>query len=128
MKLKILALLLLLASIPRIDAGPTVVTEPNAGTYSVSPTAPFTEATGRELLGAASLTPTIASVSSSGSVATGARQVTLVFSSDFTGSVLGVAFSGAVDASLTLGGVPNATLTAISYTVTTGSIRIIQLR
>lgn len=69
--------------------------------------------------------PTITTASASGSIAAGSRKNTLIFSGDFTGSVLGVAFSGAVDGSLTIDAPSGDTLAAIAYIVTAGSIRII---
>lgn len=73
-------------------------------------------------------TPTITSVTSSGTVAAGARNVTFVFSSTFTGSILGVAYAGSSDASQTISAGSADALDAIAYTVTAGSMRIVDVR
>lgn len=78
----------------------------------------------RVILLGASRTPAIASVSSSGSVAAGKKVVDFIFSSDFTGTVLTVAFAGANDSVISFEAPPGDTLAAIAYTVTAGSIRI----
>lgn len=73
-------------------------------------------------------TPTISTASSTGTVAAGAKKLTLVFSSDFAGTVLGAAFSGAADKSIDLNAPDNDTLAAVAYTVSAGSIRIIKVQ
>lgn len=72
-------------------------------------------------------TPTISTVNSSGTVAAGARKLTFIFSGDFSGTVLGTAFAGGTDASLTIDAPAGDTLAAVGYTVASGSIRIIQI-
>lgn len=73
-------------------------------------------------------TPTITRVTSSGAspVVAGARSVTFVFSTDFVGTILAVAYTGAIQ-SITLTAPGNDTLAAIAYTVTAGSMDIIKL-
>jgi hypothetical protein len=74
---------------------------------------------------AATRTVAISSVSSSGSVAAGKKYISLIFSSDFTGTVGGVAFVGATDAFYDVPKLENGeTYAALSYTVTAGSVRI----
>jgi hypothetical protein len=73
-------------------------------------------------------TPTISSASTSGSVTAGARKITFIFSSDFTGTVLGVAFTGANDTYVNIDAPGNDTLTAVAYTVTAGSVRILKVQ
>lgn len=72
-------------------------------------------------------TPTITTVTGSGTVAAGSRKLTFVFSSDFAGSVLGATFSGPTDNSVTIDAPSGDTLGAVIYTVTAGSVRIIQI-
>lgn len=72
-------------------------------------------------------TPSIAVVNASGSVAAGARKVTFIFSTDFAGTVMGVAFSGANDAALPIESDGGNTLAAIAYTITAGSARIVKI-
>lgn len=63
----------------------------------------------------------------SGTVAARAKSVTFIFSSDFVGTVKGVAFTGAADSSITLNTPqPGDVLSSIAYTVTAGSVRIVR--
>jgi hypothetical protein len=73
-------------------------------------------------------TPTIASVTESGTIAAGAKSLTFVFSQDFTGTVLGVAFVGTTDSRISLDAPAGETLTAVVYTVTAGSFRLIKIQ
>lgn len=73
-------------------------------------------------------TPTITSVSTSGTVAAGAMKVTFIFSASFTGSILGCAYSGTTDGSQTIDAPLHDTLTAIPYVVSAGSIRIVVVK
>lgn len=75
----------------------------------------------------ANSTVSITSVSSSGQIASGFQEVTLIFSSDFEGTVQGVAFDGETDASLTLRAQSGQSLGQVRYTVTAGSIRIVRV-
>lgn len=63
-------------------------------------------------------------VTTSGSTRASVRAVTFIFSSDFTGTISGIAFSGATDTSFTPPIQSGDSFVAISYVVTTGSIRI----
>jgi hypothetical protein len=73
-------------------------------------------------------TATITTVSASGSVGAGARSVTFVFSSDFSGTVLGATFAGSADSSITIAAPSGDMLEAITYTRSAGSIRILVVR
>lgn len=68
------------------------------------------------------------SVTSSGFVSHGDRNVTFIFSSDFTGTIQAVAFAGSADKSLTLSAESQDVLGDIYYTVTGGTLRIIEVR
>lgn len=67
-------------------------------------------------------------VSSSGSTRDQVRGVTFIFSSDFSGTVGGITFSGATDSSFTPPIPPNDTFGPIAYTVSAGSIRIMYVQ
>lgn len=58
----------------------------------------------------------------------GARSVTFLFSSDYTGTIKGIAFAGTRDVQITLEAPDGDTLGDIAYTVTAGTLRIIQIR
>lgn len=73
-------------------------------------------------------TPTITTAVASGAVPAGTRKLTFIFSSDFTGTVLGAAFTGASDASVTIDAPAGDTLGEVAYTVTSGSIRIVAVQ
>lgn len=73
-------------------------------------------------------TASITSVNASGSVAAGAKSITFIFSLDFTGTVAGGAFTGAADTSITITAPGADTLSAVAYTVTAGSIRIVEVQ
>lgn len=64
----------------------------------------------------------------SGTVLAGCRGVTFIFSPDFTGSVAGKTFTGATDASYSPPIQTGDTLAATAYIVTTGNIRIVEVR
>lgn len=70
----------------------------------------------------------ITTATTSGSVTRGARSVTFIFSSDFAGTVAGVAFAGATDSSFTPPIQTGDTFSAIAYTVTAGNVRIAVVR
>lgn len=72
--------------------------------------------------------PAGTTATTSGTITAGARALLFVFSSDFTGTISGVAWSGATDASYSPPVQTGDTFAAITYTVTTGSVRIIQVR
>ena len=64
-------------------------------------------------------------VSTSGSIAAGARYVEFIFTANFTGTIKTVAFAGANDAVYSLPILPGVqTYPAIPYTVTAGSMRM----
>lgn len=67
-------------------------------------------------------------VSASGTVKGGCRSVTFIFSSDFTGTVDGLAYTGAADASMPFPAIGEHTYGVIAYTRTAGSIRIREIR
>lgn len=69
-------------------------------------------------------TASVSSLAADGSVAAGARSVTFIFSSDFTGTIAGGAFAGATDASVDFVGPLGSTLGAIAVTVSAGTVRI----
>lgn len=73
-------------------------------------------------------TPTISTATANGTVAAGTRNVTFIFSSTFTGSILGVAYAGSTDASQTFNAGSADALAEIAYTVTAGSLRIVEVR
>lgn len=52
----------------------------------------------------------------------------MILSTNFTGTILGVAYSGATDAVQPFEAPHGETLEAITYTVTAGSIRIVVVR
>lgn len=54
----------------------------------------------------------------------GSKSVAFIFSSDFTGSIGGVAFSGANDASIDFNGPHGEVLGPIDVIVTAGTVRI----
>ena len=71
-----------------------------------------------------SRTSAISVVTTSGTVTAGAKEVEFIFSSTYTGNILGVAFTGASDSSLRFVAPTFDTLGAIAYTVTAGSFRL----
>jgi hypothetical protein len=73
------------------------------------------------------VTPSISTVTTNGTVAAGALKVVFIFSSNFAGTLLGAAFTGAVDDEITLE-VEDNLLPAIPYTVSAGSARIVAYR
>ncbi len=83
------------------------------------------DSSGSEVVESAQRTPAITVATASGSVAAGTRKMTMIFSSDFTGTVLGASISGVNDRSLTIDAPARDTLAAIAYTITAGNIRII---
>jgi hypothetical protein len=73
-------------------------------------------------------TPTGITATTNGTIAVGdTLKVVFIFSSDFAGTVLGLAFAGANDAELTLEA-EDLQLAAIPYTISAGSARIIVYR
>lgn len=78
-------------------------------------------------LPATARTPAVSLVTTNGTVASGKKIVDFIFSSDFTGTVLTVAFTGAADSVISFEAPPGDTLAAIAYTVTAGSIRIVTI-
>ena len=61
-------------------------------------------------------------------VPAGCRGLTFIFSSDYTGTVAGKTFVGTTDASYTVPMQTGDTLAAVSVVVTTGNVRIIEVR
>lgn len=72
-------------------------------------------------------TPSITSVTTNGTVSAGARSLTFIFSSDFTGTVLTTSFNGAYDKSVDIPVPAGDTIAAVAYTVVTGNIRIVKV-
>lgn len=77
----------------------------------------------------------ITTATTSGTVAARARFVTFIFNTSFTGTIAGACFAGTAgvcsagspaDLSLTIPAPAGDTLTAITYTVSAGSVRIIR--
>ena len=60
----------------------------------------------------------------SGTIPPGLNEIEFIFSADFTGTVGGVAFDGAVDYSLPFSSSQPDGLSKISFVVTTGSVRV----
>lgn len=85
---------------------------------------PITTGTG----GGAQRVATVTTVSTSGTVAAGARKLTLVLSPDFTGTILTGTFSGAVDAAVPFDAPAGDTVGAIPYVISAGNIRIIKVQ
>lgn len=67
-------------------------------------------------------------VATDGTTVAGARGITFIFSSDYTGTVAGVTFDGSTDSSYSPPVQTGDTVAAIAYVVTTGNIRIIYVR
>jgi hypothetical protein len=78
--------------------------------------------------GGSQLSPSIASVTTGGTIAAGKRYVEFIFSSDFAGSILGATFAGPRDLSYSLPFLPPGdSYGAIVYTISAGSARIVSL-
>lgn len=69
-------------------------------------------------------TPTIDDVTSSGSVAAGAKSLWFSFSSDFVGTILGRTYSGATDSGVTIAVPAGHVLAAVAYTRSAGTLTI----
>ena len=74
------------------------------------------------------VTPTITTVTETGTIPAGAKSLTFIFSSGFAGTLLGTAFAGGSDSTVSLTAPVGDTLTAVTYTVTAGSFRLIQIK
>lgn len=79
-------------------------------------------------LSAKTVEPVGVTKTTSGTVAAGARGVLFVFSSDFTGTINGVAWAGSADSYYQPPIQAGDTFAAIAYTVTAGTVRIIVTR
>jgi hypothetical protein len=87
------------------------------GTVSTTPASPVVR------------TASIATATTSGTVAAGARTLTFIFSANFTGTLLSGTFSGATAASVTINAGGQAdTLAAVGYVVTTGTLQILEVQ
>lgn len=73
------------------------------------------------------LKPSLTIATSSGTVAAGARMVSIALSDDFSGTILGTSVSPLDVQSLTFTAPANSTLGAIPYTRSSGSLTIIKL-
>jgi hypothetical protein len=94
----------------------------------IAVTGTFWQATQPVSLATTQRTPTITSHTADVTVAAGARKLTLIFSADFAGTVLGVAFAGTADASLTIDAPPGDTLAAVAVTRSAGTVRILKVQ
>lgn len=74
------------------------------------------------------LTPTLTIASSNGTIASGARYVSIALSDDFAGTIMGTAVTPADVSSITFAAPTGSTLTAISYTRSAGKLIILTLR
>lgn len=72
----------------------------------------------------AQLTPATSTVTTNGTVAAGKYSVEFIFSSDFAGTILTVAYAGANDAVKSFEAPAGRTLAAIAYTISAGSARL----
>lgn len=73
------------------------------------------------------VTPSITTANIGGTIAAGSRAVLFSFSADFTGTIQGGAFTGASN-SFRLAAPTGTKFSAISYTVTAGTIQIVDVR
>lgn len=71
------------------------------------------------------LTPVSELDTDGGTVAAGKKHIEFIFSSDYTGDVNGIAYTGSADAVQTFDAPPGYTLAAIIWTTTAGSVRVI---
>lgn len=125
-----IALTLAVAIVGWCVANPTVTITPTTGAYTATPTQPMTETTGQLLISATtggmgvarSVTGSLATTS--GSIASGSRSVMVLISSDYTGTIQTLSFTGAADNFVRFSAPSGDTLGAIAYTVTTGSLRL----
>lgn len=77
------------------------------------------------------LTYTVSTVTTSGTVATGARGLSMQFSPDFTGSLIAtgtITLSGTATQAINFPIQAGFTMPAVPYTISAGSIQIILLR
>ena len=70
----------------------------------------------------------IYTATSNGTVAAGCRSLIFIFSATFVGTVNGTAFNGNTDASLQIPVNAGDWLGPVKYTVTAGSVRIMEVR
>lgn len=92
------------------------------GKVGIDQTTPGT--TNAVQLTGAQLTPASSTVTTDGSVAAGKYSVEFILSSDFAGTILGVAYAGANDAVKSFEAPAGRTLAAIAYTISAGSARL----
>lgn len=86
-------------------------------------TAPLTSTS---TLAGGQLTPAITSTTSDGATTAGKKVLIFILSSDFTGTIGGVVFTGSADSSLELRAPDGYTFAAVSYTRSAGTLRLIQ--
>lgn len=72
-------------------------------------------------------TPSITVATTNGTIAAGAQRISIIFSTDFAGTVLGATFDGSIDSSVAFSAPTGDTLAAVGYTVTAGSARIVKI-
>lgn len=106
-----------LSASPVLGAGSAIV-----GNVRIDQTTPGTT-NGVQLTGA-QLTPVTTTVTTGATVAAGKFSVEFVFSSDFAGTILGIAWAGTADAVKSFEAPPGRTLGAIVYTISAGSARL----
>lgn len=99
----------------------------------MSPTAPLTETTGQAIVAASGggqtvTIPAISAKTTSGSVTSGSKALAFFFSTDFTGSVLGMSMTGTTSQYWRPPIPSGYSFPAISYTVTAGTIYIYDAR
>lgn len=74
-------------------------------------------------------TPSLsAPITTSGTVAAGARSVTIILSSDFDGTLLTAAVNGTTDSVFVWTAPPGDTLGAFAYTIAAGSLRVVKVQ
>lgn len=107
-----------------VGTGPTTLPAGTniLGKVGIDQTTPGTT-NGVQLTGA-QLTPVTSTVTTTGSVAAGKYSVEFIFSSDFAGTILTVAYAGATDAVKSFEAPAGRTLAAIAYTISAGSARL----
>ena len=71
------------------------------------------------------VTPSSSVVTTNGTVAAGKKHIEFILSSDFAGTINGVAYSGATDAVQSFDAPVDGTFAAMSYTISAGSARLL---
>lgn len=109
-----------LATLPAVaNASAPTLTEARANYLSSDLTGNL-----RVVLGGGQLTPVTTTVTTGATVAAGKFSVEFIFSSDFVGTILTAAYTGAADAVKSFEAPAGRTLAAIAYTISAGSARL----